>query len=75
MDTHIVKVPGVQKGVEKALQKKVSGTPLEETPDVLSEDESDMKPLTVPKMIPTENVTGTGVCSGNEAFNIKTCFY
>ena len=41
----------------------MSGTPLGEQSDVLSEDESDVKPLIVPKTIPTENVTGTGVCA------------
>ena len=41
----------------------MSGTPLEEPPDVLSEDESDVKPLIVPKTIPAENVTGASVCA------------
>ena len=41
----------------------MSSTPLEEPPDVLPEDESDMKPLIEPKTIPTVNVTGTGVCA------------
>ena len=56
-------MPGVQKGVEKALQKKVSDTPLEEPPDALSEDESDVKTLIVLKTIPTENITSASVCA------------
>ena len=35
----------------------MSDTPLEEPPDVLSEYESDVKPLIVLKTNPTENVT------------------
>ena len=59
----VAKVPGVEKGVEKALQKKVSDTPLEEPPDILLEDDSEVKPLIVPQNIPTENFTGAGVCA------------
>ena len=59
----VVKVPGVQKGVEKALQKKVSDTSLEEPPDILLEDDSEVKPLIVLQNIPTENFTGAGVCA------------
>ena len=55
----VVKVPGVQ----KALQKKVSDTPLEEPPDILLEDDSEVKPLIVLQNIPTENFTGAGVCA------------
>ena len=59
----VIKVPGVQQGVEKALQKKVSDTPLEEPPDILLEDDSEVKPLIVPQNIPTENFTGASVCA------------
>ena len=59
----VIKVPGVQKGVEKALQKKGSDTSLEEPPDTLLEDDSEVKLLIVPQNIPTENFTEAGVCT------------
>ena len=41
----------------------MSDTPLEEPPDILLEDDLEVKPLIVPQNIPTENFTGAGVCA------------
>ena len=41
----------------------MSDTPLEEPPDILLEDDSEVKPFIVPQNIPTENFTGAGVCA------------
>ena len=41
----------------------MSDTPLEEPPDILLEDDPEVKPLIVPQNIPKENFTGAGVCA------------